>query len=484
MSSNTPTLEEEYEVLGDNVEDMPSLPNIPVDVNYDLTSKLAPFMDLHLVLPLLDYLMGLEMYPEEDLMKQKLRLLADTCMADFQIETYLEVNDTEEVPEEMEARKNQILDNIDFLKEKSAPVLELLEEKKEEIEKMQNEKTLNLKVLESEYGITPDMMDTFYKYAKLQFDCGNYLEPYDQLAFYISLVDPVTHANAYLNAMWGKLASEILLFKWEDAVADIKRISDHIESRHDAAPLEQLQQRTWLLHWSLFVFGWYPEGRDQITDFFFHPKSLEAIQTNAPHLLRYVAAGVILHKRRRNLLSTFLKVLRSEPSYTDGDIDPIVAFVQSLAVDFDFDAATKKLKQCEIVMVSDFFLYEENRLAFMQAARVFTFETYCRIHRKVYVDSLAELLGMDDNDNIEQWVVELIREAKLDAKIDTQEGTNRDCIVMGNKGYSVHEQMVYKTKDLAIRTANMAHYFHKNFNTEQNSYRGSQRNNRKTGAQA
>ena len=36
------------------------------------------------------------------------------------------------------------------------------------------------------------------------------------------------------------------------------------------SPLQSLQQRTWLIHWSLFVFFNHPKGRDLIIDMFLY----------------------------------------------------------------------------------------------------------------------------------------------------------------------------------------------------------------------
>jgi hypothetical protein len=35
-------------------------------------------------------------------------------------------------------------------------------------------------------------------------------------------------------------------------------------------PLQALQQRAWLIHWSLFVFFNHPKGRDHIIDLFLY----------------------------------------------------------------------------------------------------------------------------------------------------------------------------------------------------------------------
>lgn len=37
-----------------------------------------------------------------------------------------------------------------------------------------------------------------------------------------------------------------------------------------SSPLQSLQQRTWLIHWSLFVFFNHPKGRDNIIELFLY----------------------------------------------------------------------------------------------------------------------------------------------------------------------------------------------------------------------
>jgi translation initiation factor 3 subunit E len=74
---------------------------------------------------------------------------------------------------------------------------------------------------------------------------------------------------------------------------------------------------------------------------------LNAIQTNAPHLLRYLATAVVVNKRRRNMLKELIKVIQQEQnSYKD----PITEFLECLYVNYDFDGAQHKLHQCEQVI--------------------------------------------------------------------------------------------------------------------------------------
>lgn len=73
---------------------------------------------------------------------------------------------------------------------------------------------------------------------------------------------------------------------------------------------------------------------------------LNAIQTNAHHLLRYLAIAVIINKRRRNSLKDLVKVIQQE-QYTYRD--PITEFLECLFVNYDFERAQQKLFECEEV---------------------------------------------------------------------------------------------------------------------------------------
>jgi translation initiation factor 3 subunit E len=73
---------------------------------------------------------------------------------------------------------------------------------------------------------------------------------------------------------------------------------------------------------------------------------LNTIQTTCPHILRYLTTAVITNKRRRNQLNDLVRVLQQE---THSYKDPITEFLEDLYANFDFDAAQKKLRECENV---------------------------------------------------------------------------------------------------------------------------------------
>lgn len=346
--------------------------------------------------------------------------------------------------------------------------------------------------------MTQDTIDAYYKFAKFNFNCGDYQTGRDMLENYISLYasppkprkeedegdeygagassgaaeeEKTGNPNMYyltsidtslLQLLWGKLSCEILVEDWEEASVALIAVKTAIESlatSHKLTPLEALHQRTWLLHWSLFVF-WNDasgKGMESLVELFTSEKYLQAVTTHAPHLLRYLTAAVLLCKRRaakkagnnsnaegRRLLRDLIKVMQ-QCEYSD----PIVEFVEQLSVKFDFEAAQSQLARCETVLSSDFFLCKQTEL-FMEEARVFVFENYCRIHHKIDLTTLGEKLAMD-RERAERWIVDLIRNALLDAKIDSEEG----CVVMGTGSTTVYEQVMEKTKELNARSGGL-----------------------------
>jgi PCI domain len=264
--------------------------------------------------------------------------------------------------------------------------------------------------------------------------------------------------DAMLHVLWGRLACEILVLDWPAAITALDAVKTALESMASAqqlTALQALQQRTWLLHWSLFVYWNAPSGLEQLVELFLSEKYKQAITTVAPHLLRYLTAAVLLCKRRgekavptaeaRKLVKSLIFVMQ-DCDYTD----QIVEFVNCLCIKFDFDSAQEKLAACEKVLSADFFLCHQTAL-FMEEARVFVFENYCRIHNKIDLVALGDKLAMDQ-ERAERWIVDLIRNADLDAKIDSTAG----CVDMGlSNPQTIHEQIVDRTRDLNARAASM-----------------------------
>ena len=70
------------------------------------------------------------------------------------------------------------------------------------------------------------------------------------------------------------------------ATDTISKLREAIDLHLYSNALAQLQQRTWLLHWSLFIHWNMDDGCTQLLDLFMHDMFTVAMQVNSPHLLR------------------------------------------------------------------------------------------------------------------------------------------------------------------------------------------------------
>ncbi|CAI9754805.1 unnamed protein product [Fraxinus pennsylvanica] len=417
---------------------------------YDLTQRIAPQLDRHLVFPLLEFLQERGLYAEEDILKAKIELLNHTNMVDYAMDIHKSLYHSEDVPHDMVERRVEVVARLKSLEEAAAPIVTFLQNPNT-VQELRADKQHNLQMLNDRYQIGTEQIEALYQYAKFQFECGNYSGAADYLYHYRDLS---MNSERSLSALWGKLAAEILMQNWDIALEELNRLKEIIDSKSFSSPLNQVQGRIWLMHWSLFIFFNHENGRTQIIDLFNHDKYLNAIQTNAPHLLRYLATAFIVNKRRRPQFKDFIKVIQQEQYSFE---DPITEFLACVYVNYDFDEAQTKMKMCEEVILNDPFLgkrVEEGsftsvplRDEFLENARLFMFETYCRIHQRIDMGVLAEKLNLN-YDEAERWIVNLIKTSKLDAKIDSQTGT----IVMEPNHLNVYEQLIDHTKALSGRT--------------------------------
>lgn len=166
---------------------------------------------------------------------------------------------------------------------------------------------------------------------------------------------------------------------------------DNPQAPDQAKPAVQLQARTWLLHWSLFVFFNHENGRQALLELFLSPAYLNTMQTAAPYLLRYLVAAGILSRTAggqtpvlgsRTIRDPVKEVTKVVLMEQDTYSDPITGLLKDLYGDFDFEGAQERLRIAEHVLENDFFL---SSLApdFLENARLLISEVYCRLHRRI-----------------------------------------------------------------------------------------------------
>lgn len=292
-----------------------------------------------------------------------------------------------------------------------------------------------------------EMVNALYDFGQFQFRCGQYGPAADMLYQFRVLSTDNDKVSA---STWGKLASEILSTNWESAVDEIKNVRENIDTKLFNNPRAQLDHRTMLIHWSLFPLFNFEGAREPILDMFFSAAYINTIQTSCPWVLRYLIAAVITGRTRSRNSSTQQKQLKDIVRYVRQEsyeyVDPITQFVSALYIAHDFNAAREALHEAAEVCRSDFFL-ASSADAFIEAARYLICESYCKIFSRMNIRDLSAKLGLNPDDG-EKWIVNLIRDTRLDAKIDSQNGT----VIMNHPPNNVYQQVIEKTKGGFFRT--------------------------------
>jgi translation initiation factor 3 subunit E len=291
------------------------------------------------------------------------------------------------------------------------------------------------------------MVNALYDYGMLQYGCGAYQDA-SELLYRFRVLSTDNDKVSY--ATWGRLACEILSMSWESAMEELQKVREGIDTKLANNPLAQLQHRTSLIHWALFPLFNYPEAREPLLELLFSAPYINSIQANCPWILRYLTVAVITNRgRAKNVgvqqkqMKDIVRIVKQEAYEYQ---DPVTRFVHALCIDFDFEEAQNQLVIAEEILRSDFFLVAHAD-SFVDSARHLIFESYCKIHARISLKDLSARLGLNADD-AEKWIVNLIRDTRLDAKIDYKEAT----VVMNHPPSSVYQQVIERTKGGFFRT--------------------------------
>ncbi|KAF1737387.1 Eukaryotic translation initiation factor 3 subunit E [Beauveria bassiana] len=394
--------------------------------------KLAPHLSRHLLFPLIQF-EGDKADEKGDtelfnkILAGKISLLEDTNMTDYVANMYCELHGVQEPPAEYVRKREEVVAQLQKYEQATATIADLLTQD-DVVNGLRSDKVANLEFLKNQHGVTMEMVDALYDFGQFQFRCGQYGPAADMLYQFRVLSTDNDKVSA---STWGKLACEILSANWDSAVDELKNVRESIDTKLFSNPRAQLDHRTMLVHWALFPLFNHDAAREPILEMFFSAPYINTVQTACPWILRYLIAAVITGRGRvsssnaRSASSTQQKQLKDVIRYVRQEAyeyaDPVTQFINALYIAHDFNAAREALRLAEDVCRADFFL-ASSADAFVDAARHLICESYCKIFCRMNIRDLSAKLGLNPDDG-EKWIVNLIRETRLDAKIDSKDGT-------------------------------------------------------------
>ncbi|KAK8794013.1 hypothetical protein WA171_003140, partial [Blastocystis sp. BT1] len=441
-------------------QDTSSLAKGKCNSSFDISNKMIPFLDIHMVLPIFDWLedskissfrsnsiehLNTQMYRENEIAKARLALLNNTNMVEYAMDEFKKIHKTEDVPEEMENRNGAVMKQYESIKK--SKLSECAESCYSELNETKVIPVLSDAELE-EYGIQREELDKCMDYGKFLMNCGLYQDALIMITFYMAQLPRTTCKDLFqdrlMNCYWGRLTCEILIDEPEGAQNDLRQMEQYLNQVESSVPAAQiLQSRCWLLHYSLYLFSRYPEDIDQFVRLSLRREYLAAMEINCPWLLRYVAVVAVV-QNRQNLARVVDILDRRQESLED----PLLLFLHSLLIRMDFEAASKELGRCPDVFESDFFLRvngEELLQSFMENAQLLVLELLFHVQRSITMENLAQTVSMSMTE-CEKWVKELVEKDVMKMTI-----SEKGYVTISKATPSVYEQVMEKSKELEQR---------------------------------
>src|SRR6185312_7976568 len=114
-------------------------------------------------------------------------------------------------PAEFADKRQKVLARMHQFEDDTAKIVDLLHND-DVIANLRSDKVANLEFLKKEHGVTQDMLDALYAFARFHYACGNYADAADLLYKFRVLS---TDNDRVADATWGKFACEMLSTNWE-----------------------------------------------------------------------------------------------------------------------------------------------------------------------------------------------------------------------------------------------------------------------------
>ncbi|ODV85680.1 hypothetical protein CANARDRAFT_27783 [[Candida] arabinofermentans NRRL YB-2248] len=410
---------------------------IAIAKKYDLTENVMPFLDRHLIYLLVD---NLELiYSSEEVESLEYQLVKDTNMIRFIKEKYSNLYPGKEFPAELLEKENFVNEELVKLNSTTKKTLEILSSQEVQ-QNLKQDKTYNREYLSSKHDIDDSKILELYNFGKFQYNRGDYVMASDLLNNFRLLS---TNQDLNLSATWGKLSSEIISMSWNDALEELNKLREIIDNRHfKGTPLDQLNKRTWLIHFSLFVFFNSDNGLESLVDLFFSSSYLSTIQASCPWILRYLVVAVLNSKpqQRQKRLKDLVKAVQIE-SYEYSD--PFTNLINALYVDFDFEKIGSIFKEVKVLAETDFFIGNLPSTELIKNIETLIFEVVSKVYKALPVEELKTFLNIESDDEI----VSIASESK-----DTITVENGAVNIKKAETGSVYQQLYEKTKAFNFKT--------------------------------
>ncbi|CRH00384.1 eukaryotic translation initiation factor 3, subunit 6, putative [Plasmodium relictum] len=455
---------------------------------FDLTSKLCSYLDPHMIQIILLWLKENKIHDEAEI-DSSLNLLNDNCEKEvISIENEftngnrgvisncldsLEV-EIEEFQQVMNDYRNDQMNKIGGNVEKKS------------IASLREWSNLNVSDKNKTYTFSDNIDDKILKLSRYYYQKKDYQKSKQHLLLYIlnisEIVINISDSPKMRTCYWGIISNiinsffqhinndEYLFCKNEEdkvilneeivneinvCVETIIKLS-HLLNKEKVTKNEIILQRSWLIHWSLilvfhffmyvtYVKNIYPKNNSfsMLQDWFIDEKNLSILNLICPHIIRYYCVYAIFNRNRKDHFELILNTLNFLKSkYTDA----FTSLLISIFIDYDFNMAQKCISEIGSLCDRDVFLFKLKPYIEEQS-RFIIFETYCRIHKSINIDMIANKVNLS-RDDAEKWIVNLIRNAKLDAKIDSE----KNCIEISTTPPNLYQQVIDKTQNLIMRS--------------------------------
>ncbi|EAN32659.1 PCI domain protein [Theileria parva strain Muguga] len=460
--------------------------NFPDCHKYDITSKLSPYLEPKMVLYVLDWLSSKNIYSADDLssireeLNKKLqsRKLSDEEFSKLETDSLSKIEQFKVV---LSMYKKEQLHRISSTFEKTT-VPSLIQ--------WANSSQLNVST-----DFPHDVDELILKLAKAYFDREDYENCKSLLIYYVNSVSKYTvEGSSTRNKMkcyWGIISCNMLSVLLPSSHEELQEMSSMVivqqdsDNDKDTTLIDQrtprsgvycvlkfaellnseemsrdkkdlILKRCWLLHWSLFYIFKYHLALfhlsnkstksfewPQLQEYFLDERNLAVVNLLTPHLLRYYAVYAILNRNRKDHFKTISNVIaNTKHKYND----TFTSLLGALFVDFNFEAAQKHIVEIKEACYVDVLL-NPLKDAIEESSRHIIFETYCRIHKSINLDIIAQNVNMTSLD-AERWIVNIIRHSHVEAKIDSE----KNCVEISTVPPNLYQQVIEKTQNLTLRS--------------------------------